>query len=263
MTTSDQLVELLATHREHAALLLDFDGTLTPIVDDPDEASLSSGEIELLEAIAQELATTAIVSGRPGTFLHKVLRFGARDASKLLVFGRNGLDIVDPSGSISAVPTSSAWTETMTTIAERARNVATTDSVEEKGEIITLHWRRAQSQEPALRAFALESAANFHIELREGKMSIDLFPPGTPSKQSTVRRLAANCAAVVFIGDDVGDLEAFNALDEIAETRTTVRVAVSSNEAPQELLTRADLVLDSPTRVQTLLRQLKRALENV
>ena len=62
---------------------------------------------------------------------------------------------------------------------------------------------------------------------------------------------------VVVIGDDVGDLAAFAAAERLVErgVRTT-KVAVRSEEAPPELLSRADLVVDGPPGVLDLLRSL-------
>ena len=61
----------------------------------------------------------------------------------------------------------------------------------------------------------------------------------------------------MFVGDDVVDLPAFDALDELARKGlTTLRVAVRSSEAPEELLERADVIVDGPVGVLGLLEDL-------
>ena len=62
---------------------------------------------------------------------------------------------------------------------------------------------------------------------------------------------------VCFLGDDVGDLPAFDALDRLAAAGVhTVRVAVSTEEAPQEVLERADVVVDGPAGALAVLERL-------
>jgi trehalose 6-phosphate phosphatase len=65
---------------------------------------------------------------------------------------------------------------------------------------------------------------------------------------------------VCFVGDDRGDLPAYDALDRLAVRGVhTLRVAVASSEAPDELIARADLVLDGPAEVLAFLRRLAAA----
>jgi trehalose 6-phosphate phosphatase len=62
---------------------------------------------------------------------------------------------------------------------------------------------------------------------------------------------------VCFIGDDVGDLPAFDALDHLAaDGATTLRVAVQTSESDDEVLRRADLLVDGPAGALDLLRAL-------
>ena len=54
-----------------AAICLDFDGTLAPIVDDPNEARPLPGTVELLGELAARFAAVALLSGRPADYLAK------------------------------------------------------------------------------------------------------------------------------------------------------------------------------------------------
>jgi trehalose 6-phosphate phosphatase len=77
------------------------------------------------------------------------------------------------------------------------------------------------------------------------------------SKGTVVAEAAAGLGAACFLGDDTGDLTAFDALDELASAAAaTVRVGVRSEEAPEALLRRADLVVDGPHEAVELLRRL-------
>jgi trehalose 6-phosphate phosphatase len=66
----------------------------------------------------------------------------------------------------------------------------------------------------------------------------------------------AQLSAVLYAGDDAADIEAFATLDGLAaESLMAVKVAVRGEETPAELVERADLTVDGPEGLVTLLRQ--------
>ena len=91
-------------------------------------------------------------------------------------------------------------------------------------------------------------------------MSVELHPPIEADKGTALAALARTVpglGAACFLGDDRGDLTAFDALDRLAvEGVVGVRIAVNSQEAPEELLARADLVVDGPLGALGALRAL-------
>jgi len=88
-------------------------------------------------------------------------------------------------------------------------------------------------------------------------MAIELRPPVDLDKGRVVERLAQRCTAACFVGDDSGDLVAFEALDRLAaQGMRTVRVAVAAEESPPELRASADLVLAGPVEALAVLREL-------
>jgi trehalose 6-phosphate phosphatase len=88
-------------------------------------------------------------------------------------------------------------------------------------------------------------------------MSVELHPPVAADKGTAIQSLVTGVEAVCFVGDDRGDLPAFDALDRLeARGMDVVRVAVASTEVPGDLIERADLVVDGPSGVLDLLRQL-------
>jgi trehalose 6-phosphate phosphatase len=93
--------------------------------------------------------------------------------------------------------------------------------------------------------------------VHRAKRSVELHPPIEADKGTAVRALAAGLDAVIFLGDDVGDLPAFAALSALrAEGRHTVKVAVTSAEASEEMLAAADIVVDGPEGALAVLRRL-------
>lgn len=155
--------------------------------------------------------------------------------------------------------------ELMTAIAPRAEEAAAVvpDAwVEDKGASIAIHYRQAPDPKAArasllvaLQPVATESG----LDLIEGKMVVELVPPGRPMKGAAVERLAGEhgLEAVLYAGDDHADLDAFSALERLADTGTiAVRVAVHGDETPSELIETADVVCSDPDDLVRLLRTL-------
>jgi trehalose 6-phosphate phosphatase len=144
--------------------------------------------------------------------------------------------------------------------AEVAAAVVPEAWVEDKGVSVAVHYRQARDP-VAARAALLDAlrAAAAGRDLVEGKMVIELLPPDRPLKGGAVRRLVEELGlgAVLFAGDDVADLDAFDALDRLdGEGVVTIRVAVRGEETPDALVRAADIVVDGPAGLVGLLRRL-------
>ena len=134
--------------------------------------------------------------------------------------------------------------------------------VEEKGISIAIHYR--QSPDPSAARSALVErltpvARENGLHLLEGKMVVELVPDGRPLKGGVVDRLCAEARlrAALYAGDDIADVDAFEALGRLAEAGlVTVRVAVRTDETPDELVSAADLVVDGPLELVELLATL-------
>jgi trehalose 6-phosphate phosphatase len=250
----DDVDELLAPLRaapERTALLLDFDGTVSPIVDEPDAARPLAGVPELLGRLTERYALVAVISGRPVEFLQRWL------PPSVVLSGIYGLEVVR--GSVREDhPSAGAWRDVIDDVAAVSRSRGPRGMrVENKGLSLTLHYREAPGLERDVRAWATQQAARSGLILRSARRSVELHPPIDTDKGTAVHHLVGDLAAACFLGDDLGDLPAFDALDELAAAgAATVKVAVNSTEAPAELLSRADLVVDGPAGARDLLEQL-------
>lgn len=248
MDPLDPLDPLLADPGR-AAVLTDFDGTLAPIVDDPGSAVPLPGAVEVLERLAATFGVVAVVSGRPVSYLATHVGGGVR------LSGLYGLETLER-GRRHEAPEAGPWRAVVTGAVERARG-RFGDAVEPKGLSLTVHFRTRPERGPDVRAWAAEEAAASGLVVRPAKASVELHPPLKADKGTVVESLAAGMAAVCFLGDDVGDTPAFDALDRLAATGVhTVRIAVSTEEAPVALLERADVVVDGPTGALSLLERL-------
>jgi trehalose 6-phosphate phosphatase len=102
-----------------------------------------------------------------------------------------------------------------------------------------------------------ELATRAGLEVHLGKLVVELRPPGFDKRGALLSLCRPVPSAVLFAGDDVGDLPAFDALDELAALGVPVlRVCSDSAEVPASLRERADLVVDGPGGVVALLEQL-------
>jgi trehalose 6-phosphate phosphatase len=134
--------------------------------------------------------------------------------------------------------------------------------VEDKGASIAVHYRQAPNPTRARRQLiaALEEvASSAGLELVEGKMVVELVPAGRPRKGGAVERIVGenDLSAALFAGDDVADVEAFHALDSLAEKDLlAVKVAVRGKDTPRELLEAAAVVVEGPKGLVELLGQL-------
>jgi trehalose 6-phosphate phosphatase len=255
------MVDVLAAQPDSAAVLLDFDGSLAPIVVDPAAAAAPPATLDLLARLADRLALVGIVSGRPVDFLAAAVPLAAVE-----LVGQYGLERrVD--GRIVAEPAALPFRDAVAQAATEAERRWPDLLIERKGEIaVTVHWRSIGEAGEALARDIEALAAELGLGVYPTRRARELRPPIAFDKGSAVRALLLANAAVtraVFAGDDRGDLPALDALDALeAEGRLTaaVRIAVRSSEIPGELLERADLVVDGPDGLVEWLRALDRAL---
>lgn len=245
-----------------AGILLDFDGTLSPLVDLPADARPLPGVTETLARLACSYRTVAIVSGRATDQLVGWM------GPALDVWGVHGAERSPAGdGSIALSPRVSGYAARMSWVREEAeRRLRELDVpgalVEDKGVMVVLHHRAAPDHPRAaalLRSLSDELATEFGVWQAEGKMAFELRPPVALSKGDVVEALAreAELEAVLFAGDDAVDLPAFDALDRLRdEGILTLRVGVVSTEAPAELARRADVTVEGPEGMLEFLRRL-------
>jgi trehalose 6-phosphate phosphatase len=128
--------------------------------------------------------------------------------------------------------------------------------------MLTLHYRSAANAPRAAREIerlADEIASRHGLVMVAARSSIELRPPIAFTKAAVVkdRSEELGLAVAAFVGDDRVDLPAFDALDELAsEGVATVRIAVRSDQAPGELLRRADVIVEGPHGALEFLRAL-------
>ena len=257
---SAALLETLVKRPHAAGIFLDFDGTLSEIVPIPSEARPAHGVADLLVRLSRAYRVVAIVSGRGAAELVGWL------GPELEIWGVHGAERSE-AGAVIPSPGYSSHVDLMQRVhVDAAREMAEAglegSILENKGVVLTLHYRAARDREAAaaaLAGMAERLAARHGIDWVAGKMSFELRPPVPLSKAGVVlaRARAEGLDTVLFAGDDVVDLPAFDALDELERAGArAVRVAVAAEETPRELLERADLVVDGVAGAIALLEWL-------
>jgi len=234
-----------------AAVLTDFDGTLSELVDDPAAAAAAPGAVDALVDLAGRYALVGVVSGRPVAFLRHRLD------ERLWLSGLYGLEELD-GGREGEHAVGRTWRPVVEAATARATG-RFGPLAEGKGLSLTLHHRTRPDLAGAVEAWARDEAAASGLLLRAAKASVELHPPveldkGTAIEDAVERR---RLRTVLFMGDDLGDLTAFDALDRLAGRGVTgIRVAATTADTPDELVVRADLVVDGPAGAVALLRSL-------
>ena len=228
----------LAAEPERAALFLDVDGTLAPIVDDPDESEVPRGTQRELERLRERYGLVACVSGRSGQRAKEIV-----GVDGLTYVGEHGLEL-DPAAE--------EWAPRIHAFAATAGWPA-----EDKPLSAAFHYRTATDQDAARRMLeGVERAARAEgFRTRWGRLVLEVLPPLATSKGTAVRRLLAvnGLERGLYAGDDTTALDGFAALDSL---ETAVRVAVVSAEGPSELAARADVVVGSTDELVQLLTRL-------
>jgi trehalose 6-phosphate phosphatase len=233
----DALADLIA-EPSRAALFLDIDGVLAPIVARPEDARVPPETQLELRRLAARYALVACVTGRPS-------------AAARLVVGVDELEYVGEHG-LELEPGATAWARRIREFAESVEPEA-----ERKPLAASFHYRAAA--DPVAARAALEEVERRAVEAgfntRWGRMVLEVLPPLDATKGTAVRHLLAahGLSRALYAGDDTTDLDGFAALDGL---EVAVRVAVSSPEGPPGLVARADIVVASTGELLDLLRSL-------
>jgi trehalose 6-phosphate phosphatase len=239
-------------------VLLDFDGTISDIAPTPEEAVPVPGARQALETLAEAGAVVAVISGRPALDVASLVGAPVR------YFGLYGLE--DEGSPVAPPQELLAALEAVLPQVERAAALVPGSRVEHKGLQVAVHYRGSPEPDAARRVLLarLGPVAEAHgYRLLEGKRVVELAVEAGPTKGDVLLRVArtAGLRAAMYAGDDVADLEAFHAMDRLAEEGVTaLRVAVRHPEAPAALEEAADVVADDPGVLVGLLGHLAERL---
>ena len=242
-----------------AAVLVDFDGSLSGIVDDPADAVALPEARAALGALTGRVGLVAVVSGRPVEILARAL-----DLEGISLVGQYGLERMEGGRPITD-PRVLPYLDAVAAAADEVERGLSGLLVERKAGIaVTVHWRTAPERNAEAAAWVDEVARRHGLTVYPTRMARELRPPLPVDKGTAVGALLEpSFDAACFAGDDRGDLPAFAALDRAVDAGrlgAAVRIGVASPESPPELLERADVVVDGPPGLAALLARLADAI---
>jgi trehalose 6-phosphate phosphatase len=245
-----------------SSLFFDVDGTLAPIVERAQDAQVPKETSLLLARLSRRYARVACISGRAAADVRRLVGVGG-----IAYAGSHGAELLEPNASRSrTAPDFQRWEpEVKAFVGERDTPElrALRVRIEDKGPIMTYHWRGAPDEEAArarVEALAEEAEAE-GLWTHWGRKVLEIRPPVPIDKGQAVRELVVGRAAL-YAGDDVTDLDGFAALRELADRgqlETAVTVGVRSEEGPREIVEEADLVVDGIEGMQRVLAELDRS----
>lgn len=262
MTLDDALAPLLADPGR-AAVLLDIDGTLAPIVRHADDAHVPEPTRAPLIAIAKRYGLVACVSGRQAAIARRIVSLGS-----ITYVGNHGTEILRGGQTNPEVdPEAASWGQRVRTFAEEQLRGEELHRLRVRGEdkeiIYAFHWRGAPDEaaaEAAARGLA-ERAEEAGLHTHWGRKVLEVRPPIELHKGKGIEHLleGADVDVALYAGDDRTDLDAFSALRAAVAAgalREAICVGVRSDETPAELEEAADVLVDGPVGVRTILEQL-------
>ena len=240
----------IAANLAGALIALDFDGTLAPIVPDPNTSRPVPGVLATLRELAGAGARVAIVTGRDA---ETVLALAGELAGieNLLVSGLHGAETWqhgrlvtqrEPAGmaglrtALPALLPKDVW-------------------LEDKRLSLVVHTRQAAEPERALaelREPVGRLAAEHGLETHLGKLVLEIRIPGLSKATALDTLLADDTPAALFAGDDLGDLPAVAALRAWSERTGRPGRAIAVGEVAQ-LMEVADVRLESPAELAVVL----------
>ncbi|GAA3090842.1 trehalose-phosphatase [Streptosporangium carneum] len=237
-----------------AVIGLDFDGTLSPIVPDPDAARIHPRGPALLARLGERIGAVVIVTGRPAA---KAVEYGSlAGVPGLVVLGHYGLERWE-AGTLTAPPVHPGLARVRAELPPLISGIEGA-RFEDKERSVAVHTRQAAQPQAALDALrdpVAKLAAEAGLAVEPGKFVLELRPPGVDKGMALSAFLAERAArSVLFAGDDLGDLAAF------AAVRASGLPGVTVFSGSAEITVEADIVVDGPDGVMDLLGSIADAI---
>ena len=256
--------DALAAAAAEVLVGLDFDGTLSPIVDDPDRAVIHPDGPRVLTALASRVRAVVVVTGRPARQVVDLgdldrVADGLPDGARLVVMGQYGNERWDASSREFTSPEPPAGLQAFRDELPRLLKAERAEGahIEEKGLAVAVHTRRLPDPAAAFARLeeALADAAERHgLSLEPGRLVLEVRAPGMHKGLALETAVAEHDAGgVLFAGDDLGDLEAFEAVRALRDGGLPALLVCSGSEEQEALAELADVVVDGPGGVLDLL----------
>ena len=266
--TAAEVLEAIVSSPSQTLIATDFDGTLAPIVDDPEQAYADPDAVAALGRLGERVGAVAVITGRPVRMAVRLGRFQqVAGLHSLIVLGQYGVERWNAAENEYLLPP--APPQIKAVAGELPELLHSLDlaaaRVEEKGRAIAVHTRSLPDPKAALAKLAdplRDLAARHGLAVEPGKNVWEIRALGV-DKGATLRAVVAETGArqVIFAGDDLGDLPAFQAVRDLA-TAGVVGLLVCSASAEEDALAElSDVIVDGPRGLAAWLNELAERLD--
>lgn len=263
-------LDAILAHPDKTLVAFDYDGTLSPIVDDP---SLAHPEPEIIEGLAQLsgcVDLVAVITGRPAQLAVDLAGLASTPGLQdLVVIGHYGMERWDAcSGELGTVEAPPGVAIVKAKLPDLLLSLGLQDAeIEDKGLSVAVHVRTMGDSDEAFESMVQplqQLAESAGLVAEPGRKVVELRPPGM-DKGRALRDLVreTRVTAVMFVGDDLGDLAAFDAVDQLREEGIHGLLVCSGSAEVEALAARADIVVDGPSGVSALVADLVDALSGI
>lgn len=252
---------LKAIGKPRLGLVSDVDGTLSPIVDVPDEARLTPRNLELLAKLQPRLALTAVISGRAAEDVYQ--RIGLPG---LVYIGNHGMERWQD-GEVIVSPTAAIYQDKLSAATPEIKQVLVAGMrFEDKGATLSVHYRQAREPErvageltPVMRSIAKQHG----LYLTRGRMVFEFRPPVEIDKGTAFEDLVKSrqLEAAFYLGDDTTDVAVFLTAQRLRQSGECMAygLGVESRGTPQAVLAEADYLVQEVPGVESFLEWLSKA----
>ncbi|WP_181833687.1 trehalose-phosphatase [Acidipropionibacterium virtanenii] len=265
------VLDAAAADPDGTLLAMDLDGTLAPIVEDPDDAEVLPQARAALELLNNRVATLAVITGRPVRRARQMLDLDRPGLDRIVILGQYGVESYDAATGRMHIPEAPPVVEQARRRLEHAVVVAASSDpgtvgtmVEVKEGAVALHTRRAADRELAwsvLAPTARRLGRELGLFIEEGREVVELTAWHT-TKADALTGLVERTrpSTVLMCGDDLGDLPALDVVAGLIEKGGHGARVVSWSAEQPTVAGRADVLCDAPPGVARFLEELARRI---
>jgi trehalose 6-phosphate phosphatase len=263
-----QALQAIVKSPMETLIATDFDGTLAPIVDDPEQAYADPNAVAAFGRLGEWVGAVVVITGRPA---RTVVRLGGfREAAGLdsmIVLGQYGVERWNAADDAYLIPPDPPEINTIKKeLPGLLDSLGLSDAkIEDKGRALAVHTRSLPDSRAAFSKLAAplsELAARHGLMVEQGKSVWEIRASGT-DKGAALRSIVAETGAraVVFAGDDLGDLAAFQAVRDLSAAGVTGLLVCSASNEEEALTELSDVIVDGPAGLAAWLNALAERLE--
>jgi trehalose 6-phosphate phosphatase len=263
-----QALQAIINSPSQTLIATDFDGTLAPIVGDPEEAYADPDAVAALGRLGKLVGAVVVITGRPVPTVVRLGRFRETPGlGSMIVLGQYGVERWNAADDQFLIPPEPPQIRTVEMeLPGLLDSLGLADArIEDKGRAIAVHTRSLRDPRAAFNKLAepLGELADRHgLVLEQGKNVWEIRAPGS-DKGTALHSIVDETGArlVIFAGDDLGDLAAFRAVRDLAAAGVTGLLVCSASNEEERLAELSDVIVDGPAGLAAWLNALAAQLE--